>query len=680
MSLLKKIVPPLGRWMFAMFAVSLAAVTVPARAISWFPLGPYGGDARSFAADAHDPKHIYLGTATGWLYESHDGGGSWARLAQIDQRSDLLIKQILTDPRDPQHLVVGAYSADRPDGGIFTSADGGHTWVDQPEMHGQSIRSLTRAPSSPNILAAGTLQGVFRSLDDGRHWTQISPQGSTEIHEIESVAFDPANPAILYAGTWHLPWKTTDGGAHWQSIKKGIIEDSDVFSIIIDPRQTNVVYASACSGIYKSTDAGAEFKGGVTINKLQGIPSSSRRTRKLMQDPQHLQTVYAGTTEGLFRTLDGGVQWDRVSGTNVVVNDVYVDPTNPDHILLATDRGGVLASDDFAISFHPSNTGFSARQVTSFAVDPHHPAVVYVGVVNDKETGGVFVSRTGGLSWSQESDGLGGRDIFSLGTTPDGVLLAGTNHGIFRLADGFWVDSSAPMAAHPVRRRAPPGPGPHAAAAAPHAAPLVTAERLDDTVYSLAQGAVEVYAATSNGLLRSNVDATQWEPVRTLMPETRYVAVRRSTLLVAGLKHMALSQDGGTHWTPLALPASLTQIATIAVDDQNTLWVGGRQGVFYSPDNGASWRQLKDLNINEVDGVFFDAAGSRVLITCANSDVVFAVNTLAHTVNYWDSGWRLRFARPMGDYLLGITLYDGVVVQPKMVDSSVAAAKTAAAK
>jgi photosystem II stability/assembly factor-like uncharacterized protein len=676
MSPLKKIVLPIPRWVFALSLAEMTA-TVPARAINWFPLGPYGGDARSFAVDAHDPKHIYLGTATGWLYESHDGGSSWSRLGQIDKRNDLLIKQILTDPRDSQRLIVGAYSADRPDGGVFTSADGGHSWVDQPEMHGQSIRSLTRSPSSPSILVAGTLQGVFRSVDDGHRWVEISPKGSSEIHEIESVAFDPANPAVIYAGTWHLPWKTTDGGATWHNIKQGIIEDSDVFSILVDPEHPQVVYASACSGIYKSTDAAAQFK------KVQGIPSEARRTRKLAQDPEHLQTVYAGTTEGLYRTLDGGVQWDRMTAPNIIVNDVYIDPTNPDHILLATDRGGVLASDDFAMSFHASNSGFSAQQVTSFAADPHHPAVVYVGVVNDKETGGVFRSRTGGVSWSQDSDGLGGRDVFSLGTTPDGVLLAGTNHGIFRLEDGFWVDSSAPMAAHAAvhsgPRRAVPAPKP-SPAAPPQAAPSATAERFDDTVYALAQGAVEVFAATSGGLLRSNVDATQWEPVRTLMPETRYIALQRSTLLVAGFKHLALSQDGGAHWTPLALPGGLTQISTIAVDDQKTLWVGGRDGIFFSPDNGANWHTLKDLNINEVDSVFFDATGSRVLITCANSNVVFAVSTLSHKVNYWDSGWRLRFARPMGDYMLGITLYDGVVVQPKMVDSGVAAANTATVK
>jgi hypothetical protein len=49
--------------------------------------------------------------------------------------------------------------------------------------------------------------------------------------------------------------------------------------------------------------------------------------------------------------------------------------------------------------------------------------------------------------------------------------------------------------------------------------------------------------------------------------------------------------------------------------------------------------------------------------------MVFSVQLPDHTVHYWDTGWRLRFARPMGNHLLAGTLYDGVVIQPKMVDS-----------
>ena len=58
-----------------------------------------------------------------------------------------------------------------------------------------------------------------------------------------------------------------------------------------------------------------------------------------------------------------------------------------------------------------------------------------------------------------------------------------------------------------------------------------------------------------------------------------------------------------------------------------------------------------------------------MLLTTAVSTMIFSVQLPTHKVSYWDTGWKLRFARPVGDHLLGVTLYDGIVVQPKMVDS-----------
>ena len=69
----------------------LILCSVPLRAVTWFPLGPYGGEARAFAADPSDARHLYLGTATGWIYDSHDGGASWNRVAQIADRNDLVV-------------------------------------------------------------------------------------------------------------------------------------------------------------------------------------------------------------------------------------------------------------------------------------------------------------------------------------------------------------------------------------------------------------------------------------------------------------------------------------------------------------------------------------------------------------------------------------------------------------
>jgi hypothetical protein len=60
-----------------------------------------------------------------------------------------------------------------------------------------------------------------------------------------------------------------------------------------------------------------------------------------------------------------------------------------------------------------------------------------------------------------------------------------------------------------------------------------------------------------------------------------------------------------------------------------------------------------------------------MLVTANNKNVIaFAVHLPDHAVRYWNTGWHLRLVRPVGDHLVGVTLFDGVVVQPRMVDSS----------
>jgi photosystem II stability/assembly factor-like uncharacterized protein len=168
-----------------------------AQAATWFPLGPFGGSARSLATDPANSRHLFLGTATGWIYDSHDGGEHWGRVAQISNRNDLVIDHIVVDHTNPKRLIVGAYTVDHPDGGIFISENYGKDWYAQAEMRGQSVRSLNRSVSNPNELVAGTLRGVFRSNDNAVHWKQISPEGSAEIKEVQSIAIDPADPNVI---------------------------------------------------------------------------------------------------------------------------------------------------------------------------------------------------------------------------------------------------------------------------------------------------------------------------------------------------------------------------------------------------------------------------------------------------------------------------------------------------
>jgi photosystem II stability/assembly factor-like uncharacterized protein len=372
---------------------------------------------------------------------------------------------------------------------------------------------------------------------------------------------------------------------------------------------------------------------------------------------------------------------------DVIVNDVYIDPSDPKHVLLATDRGGVLRSDDSGMTFVSSNTGFTLRQVVAYAADQHDPAQVYIGVVNDKQTGGVFASSDGGVKWQQMSIGLAGRDVFSLTMTPDNTLLAGTSHGIFRLANGAWTSAAftAAPAQRPTAAKKRParaarrGAKGHAAPAPRKPQPVALPQLGDATVYVLASGTSGVYAGTSAGVWRSGNAGQSWSQLQVpQLREARYLASHGQMVMAASLTGLALSEDNGTDWKGVMPPATLTQIGAVAVDGVGNLWIGGPEGVFYSTDRGASWKTLRNLFVRGVDGIFYDAANKRMLVSSAGGTVGFAASLPDYKISYWDTGWPLRFLRPVGDHLIGATLYDGIVIEPKMVASPFTTSSSAA--
>ena len=88
-----------------------------------------------------------------------------------------------------------------------------------------------------------------------------------------------------------------------------------------------------------------------------------------------------------------------MTGVQTCALPIY--PKDPNRVLLATDRRGVLASNDAGVTFTASNEGYSARKVEALLVDRTNPARLLAGVVNDKEHGGVFQSNDDGVTWKQ---------------------------------------------------------------------------------------------------------------------------------------------------------------------------------------------------------------------------------------------------------------------------------------
>lgn len=652
-------------------------ILIPAAMAQWKPIGPEGGDVRALVYDPSNPNRIILGTSAGQLYLSEDGGNSWRHWVHLGPGEHYVLDNIAFDPKNPKTIYVAAWSVDEQNNGdLFRTKDGGKSWELVPGMRGRSIRAFELAPSNPKILTAGTLEGVFRSFDGGESWQQISPPGHPDIKNIESIAVDPHDPNVIYAGTWHLPWKTTDGGKTWTNIKQGVIDDSDVFSIIIDFSNSNNVYASACSGIYKSESAGDLF------HKIQGIPKTARRTRVLQQDPVNPNAVYAGTTEGLWKTVDGGKTFKLISPANFIVNDVMIDPRNASRVLVATDRYGVVASNDAGQTFRASNAGFSHRQVSSLVADNHDPNTVYAAVLNDKEFGGVFVSHNGGQSWSQVSEGLGGRDVYHLAQAGDGTLVAATNNGIFTLVShgDMWRPANTIVTLNAVAQPKPHRLKSGKLVAAKPVPPLVTKSELVGRVAHIDIDGDRWVAATSRGVYVSHDHGKTWigGPV---LGESYFIYANSfgDSIAAAGFRRVMVSNDDGKTWTATGMPSFISLIHSVTFAPDRTLWIATREGAFRSNDGGKNWTHaMEGLPPNQITGIVADNAGGRLLATAADSSTVWQSRDGGKTWSRTpDAGMFLRGAYNMQGRLFAATAYNGLMMLESQSETASAQSREA---
>src|SRR2546423_5763095 len=421
----------------------------------WRITGPTGGDVRALVVDPSDPDRFYFGTLDGQLYTSTDGARTWRLLVNFN-RPRLFVDHIIVDPRNSRVLYVATHRHKDP-GGFFKSTDGGLTWRESPDLRNEAVHSLTQSESNPDLMFAGTFNGIFKSVDSGETWSPLPTANTPGLVHVESLAIDPRNSNVIYAGTWYLPYKSVDGGQTWRIIKNGIIDDSDIFAINLDPRNPNHIIASAGSGIYETRNAGDNWQ------KVQGIPSQSRRTRAILQHPTIPGLVFAGTTEGFWRSAKAGENnsWMVTTSRQLEINSIAVHPRNPDTVFIGTNNYGVMVSRDGGRNFIPTNGGFSGRFVNAILPDRENNNRVYATTINTTTGGGFFfVSNDGGASWQPSMRNMPPRLIGYVILQDErdaNVVYLGTNLGVYRSSDRgvSWAPIVFKKPATPIKRRAP---------------------------------------------------------------------------------------------------------------------------------------------------------------------------------------------------------------------------------
>jgi photosystem II stability/assembly factor-like uncharacterized protein len=351
---------------------------------TWVPLfdSQPSGSIGAIGVAASDPSIIYVGAGAGiirpdlsvgdGMYKSTDAGKTWTHLGLRDSQ---MIAQIDVDPKNPNRLFVAALGhpyGPNPERGIFRSMDGGATFekvlYKDEYTSGNDVRIDTKDPNTvyaclwqqqqgfyENGSFGGTDGGIFKSTDGGTTWKKLGG-GLPPVMEA-NLGLAPSDPKIIYATI--APGAAAGGGRGRGG--RGGGETPAAPAAPAAGGRGGRGGGGAAIAFYKSTDAGEHWFLATNDPRIEEMgstrhPPTPPDTRPLSRigggdlptlsvDPKDPNVVYSCSTV-FWRTEDGGVTWSAVRGApgGDDYQKSWVNPTNPNIILLVSDQGGVVSA------------------------------------------------------------------------------------------------------------------------------------------------------------------------------------------------------------------------------------------------------------------------------------------------------------------------------------------------
>jgi len=366
-------------------------------------IGPKGNRVTAIVGQPGNQDLIYVGAASGGIWKTENGGLTWKPV--FDDQDVSSIGSLALSVSDPNIVWVGTGEANIRSSisignGIYKSVDGGKTWRHMGLRNTGRIGRVIIDPSNPDIVFAAALghsygpqqeRGVYRTTDGGETWERVlftdENTGASEI------AMDPCNPRNLIAGMWPLEIKTwqrtsggpngglfksTDGGATWKKLFVGLPEPpTGNIAVAYAPSNPNRVYALIETDQYEfkgvlwgSEDGGDTWR---LISYDQQYHTRPHYYTQLAVVPDNELDVWFLATE-MARTLDGGKTHHLVQGLFGDNHDIWIDPFDPDRILVANDGGVHISLNDGKNWYQPN---LPVAQMYHVSVDQQVPYFVY---------------------------------------------------------------------------------------------------------------------------------------------------------------------------------------------------------------------------------------------------------------------------------------------------------------
>lgn len=606
---------------------------------SWFSVGPteLSGRCTAIAFDPLDSQTVYVGSASGGLWKSQDGGGSWSPLT--DEFSTLAVGAVCVVTAAPSVVLLGTGEGSGagygPFGeGLFRSTDGGASWnptnLSYPSGTFHGFNHIEENPLTGTLLA-GASDGLYRSVDQGATWAQVAGNGN-----YYDIVWKPGSPGTVFVSKGRDPFTnfqndngvkiSTDDGLTFVPAGSGQpagfrIGKTKLAVSPADPQMLYAHYVDAADwgslGVYRSADGGATWQlrnGSLNMTGAQGWYNLV-----LAVDPEHPDVVITGGVH-LYRSTNGGIGYDALNADVPFGNAttphwdehaLRYAPGRPNEVWVACDGGIWRSTDDGAtwdsrreglITYQfydicvaqsdpwfamggtqdngiPGRTGFSDWFQSTFVADG---MVCNIDPINrnvvyaEYQFGGHIKSLNGGLNWFNLMNGITGTGSW---VTPVDLDLQDARHLYTMTNAGIFRTRNGGQLWENV---------------AAHTARWISISPVDGRI---------VWTISNTGAVwRTDDDGGSWVPSPTFPAtglETKIQAhpAEPGGALVTvggygtGTPRVLRTTDAGHSWFDVSGDLPDVPVNTLVVDpDQAGDWyVGTDVGVWRSTDGGSTW-------------------------------------------------------------------------------------------
>lgn len=314
-----------------------------------------------------------------------------------------------------------------------------------------------------------------------------------------------------------------------------------------------------------------------------GCQKDSESIVSIALHPTNTNILYVATNDAVYKSRDGGGTWERFPSFSARrVTTLAIDPQLPATIYAGTMGDAVYKSPDGGQHWLPHNVGLKEHVsfVNQFVFHPALSEKIYIAT-----TVGAFYTNNAGREWEERMNGMKEVHIVtSIGINPKdpAILYGGTTGGMYRSDDGAmsWkkinnglIPESELMASMALG---------------------VNAIEVDRTNPSI------VYAGTTKGLFRTTNKGEQWERIGHSLPDSFVSSIalhpaEPSHLYIGGPAGIWKSADSGKTWREMNQGFATRNIRALVMDPKNPqlLYAGTNgSGLYRSTDAGATWRPV----------------------------------------------------------------------------------------